>query len=344
MEPKMTVLDAAQFLNMTSQGIIKRMKSQNLDFKKIQNRVYFGYSTAKQIFNIKIAPTVIATQIVKGGTGKSSLTMNLAIRANLYGLKVLCIDLDQQANLSILFGVNDSEYLPVMHDVIKSDGKLKIENNLIEIFEGLHLFPSKLENAALDDAILINGLGVDRAYKDIIDPLKSYYDVIFIDCPPALGRSVVAAAYAADKIIAPVTPDKLCVTGLRMLHNLLLEIKESKYGRSIPYEIIYNKFDNRTSLSKDILTSLLTNETYKEKLNENYIRQSQEFPNSTAKKTSIYDTFKTTTAKEDIDAVIRSLLNLGTNVHADIEEATKISIISIATNNNKTSKKSAVQG
>src|SRR4029077_8382561 len=112
--------------------------------------------------------------------------------------------------------------------------------------------------------------------------LKSYYDLILIDCPPALGRSVVAAANAADKIIAPVIPDRLCLTGLKLLDNMLSDIKESKYGRNIPYEIVYNRFDSRTSLSKDVLSYLLTHKTYKNKLNENYIRQSQEFPNSSA--------------------------------------------------------------
>lgn len=310
MEPKMSIPDAARFLNITSQAVLKKMKNNKLERQKVNNRVYFGHSTSNKLFNLSVSPSVIATQIVKGGTGKSTITMAIAIRANLYGLKVLCIDLDQQANLSILFGITDVENYHVMYDVIKSKGKLKIERNLIEISTGLHLFPSKLENAALDDMILIQGLGVDRVYKDIIIPLKDYYDLILIDCPPALGRSVAAAAHAADKIISPVIPDKLCLTGLRLLHNLLEEIKESKYGRKIPYEIVYNRFDGRTNLSKEVLSSLLTSDIYKERLNPNYIRQCQEFSNSAAKKNSIYDSLITSSAQEDIDSLTRNLLGL----------------------------------
>ena len=333
MEPKMTVPNAAQFLNVTSQAILKKLKNKKLERKKINNRVYFGYLTAKQLFNLTISPSIIATQIVKGGTGKSTITMAIAIRANLYGLKVLCIDLDQQANLSILFGINDVENYHVMYDIIKSTGKIKIENNLIEISTGLHLFPSKLENAALDDTILIQGLGIDRVYKDIITPLKGYYDLILIDCPPALGRSVAAAAHAADKIISPVTPDKLCLTGLRLLHNLLEEIKESKYGKKIPYEIVYNRFDGRTSLSKEVLSSLLTNNTYKEKLNPNYIRQCQEFSNSAAKRTSIYDSLITSSAQEDIDALTKNLLGLeNIKINSPYDENQKRLIISASSN------------
>ncbi|MBL4705232.1 MAG: ParA family protein [Flavobacteriales bacterium] len=336
----MTVPEAANFLNITSQAIVKKLKSKNLDFEKVQNRIYFGYNSSKKIFDLKTKPVVIATQIVKGGTGKSSITMNLAIRANLYGLKVLCIDLDQQANLTELFGFDAVEDHPIMLDVIESDGKIKIENNLIEITQGLHLFPSRLDNAALDDTILLKGLGIDRVYKELIAPLKSYYDVIFIDCPPALGRSVTAAAYASDKIIAPVAPDRLCLTGLRLLHETLEEIKESKYGREIPYEIVYNKFDSRTSLSKEVLSTLLTHPIYKDKMNLNYIRQSQEFPNSAAIRTSVFDTFKSTAAKEDIDLLLQNLLDINKKP-SETNEAPKISVVSISTKKIKKPKQAA---
>ena len=333
----MTISDAAHFLNITSQAILKKIKKNNLQRQKINNRVYFGHLTSKKLFNLSVYPSIIATQIVKGGTGKSTITMAIATRANLYGLKVLCIDLDQQANLSILFGVSDVENYHVMYDVVKSKGKLKIENNLIEISTGLHLFPSKLENAALDDTILIQGLGIDRVYKDIITPLKDYYDLILIDCPPALGRSVAAAAHAADKIISPVTPDKLCLTGLKLLHNLLEEIKESKYGKKIPYEIVYNRFDGRTTLSKEVLSSLLTNDIYKGKLNPNYIRQCQEFSNSAAKKTSIYDSLITSSAQEDIDALTKNLLGLeDSKNNLAYDENQKRSIISVSSNELRT--------
>ena len=340
MEPKMTVQDAAAFLQISSQAVVKKLKSKNLHYKKIHNRIFFKHATAKAIFNLKITPKIFATQIVKGGTGKSNITMNAAIRCNLYGLKVLCIDLDQQANLTELFGVESRDEHLVMLDVIESEGKTKIENNLIEITEGLHLFPSRLDNAALDDKILVNGLGIDRVYKDIITPLKSYYDVIFIDCPPALGRSVAAAAHSSDKILAPVIPDRLCLTGLRLLHETLEEIEHSNYGRKIPYEIIYNKFDNRTSLSKEVLSSILASEIYKEKINLNYIRQSQEFPNAAASRTSIFDTFKTTSAKEDIDAFVQNLLGIEkTEDEHQTKEQFEAKKISISCPQQKTKKK-----
>ena len=227
MIPKMTITDASQFLDITPQGVMKKIKNLKLPYCKSQNRIYFGYETSKELFNILIKPKILAFQIVKGGTGKSNISLNFAIRANLYGLKVLCIDLDQQANLTTLFDI-DAQGLTIMHDIILSNGKKKIEDNLVKISEGLHLFPSSLENAALDDEILVRGLGIDRVYKDIFEPLREYYDLIIIDCPPALGRSVGAAACAADEVIAPVIPDKLCLRGLQLLEDSLKELEEKK--------------------------------------------------------------------------------------------------------------------
>jgi chromosome partitioning protein len=327
MIPKMTITDASQFLDITPQGVMKKIKNLKLPYCKSQNRIYFGYETSKELFNISIKPKILAFQIVKGGTGKSNISLNFAIRANLYGLKVLCIDLDQQANLTTLFDI-DAQGLTIMHDIILSNGKKKIEDNLVKISEGLHLFPSSLENAALDDEILVRGLGIDRVYKDIFEPLREYYDLIIIDCPPALGRSVGAAACAADEVIAPVIPDKLCLRGLQLLEDSLKELEEKKYGRKVPFKIVFNKFDSRTNLSKEILAGLFNNKNYKDKLNDTYIRTSQDIPNACANKVSLFDSLKPSFIKEDIDLLTRDLLGINIKNKTTKQINKKVSVIS----------------
>lgn len=309
MFPKMTVADAANFLGVSTQAIIKKIKTKGLPYHKKQNRIYFGYETSRKIFDISIPSKIISFQIVKGGTGKSNLSMNVAVRASLYGLKTLCIDLDQQANLTELFGV-DAQNLVTMVDIIESNETIKIKDNLIEVAKGLFLFPSKLENAVLDDKILTKGLGIDRVYKEIIEPLKKTYDLIVIDCPPALGRSVGAAAFASDEIIAPVIPDNLCLRGLHLLDESLKQMAKTKYGRKIPYRIVYNKFDSRTTLSKEILAGLLRSDVYKDKLNDTYIRNSQDVPKTCIHRVSLFDSLKPSPIKEDIDCLVIDLLGL----------------------------------
>lgn len=100
MNPKMTAKEAAEFLGISARQVFKRLLAAELPYSKVNGAVCFGYPTARQLFRLSLKPKAISFQIVKGGTGKTSLACAVAIRANLYGLRVLCIDLDQQGNLT----------------------------------------------------------------------------------------------------------------------------------------------------------------------------------------------------------------------------------------------------
>jgi len=308
MNPKMLAIDAAALLNVSVQAIHKQLKTKNLEFIKSQNRVYFGHNTAKQIFKLKIKPKVVAIQIVKGGTGKTSLAHSIAIRASLYGIKVLCIDLDQQGNLTQAFQVNP-EKIPVMVDIVNNN--FSIQDSIVPVIDGIDLIPSRIENAVLDNVLMLKRAPLDRIYKEQISLLKKTrnYGLILIDCPPALGQSVAAASLAVDFVVAPVTPEKFSLSGLKVTNQEIENIKNT-YKKNIPLRIILNKFDSRTSLSHETLSLLIKHDIFGPKLFKSYIRTSQEFPNATAQETSIFDTLKNSSAKEDIDLLTRELLGI----------------------------------
>jgi len=322
MQPKITISEAAQFLNVTNQAISKKLKQKSLKSIRSGNKVAFSYSTSKEIFQFDFKNKVIAMQIVKGGVGKTAMAMSIASRASVYGAKTLCIDLDQQANLTNYFGIK-SDNLPIMIDVLK--GKTKLEENLIEVADGLHLFPSRIDNAVLDDHIMIESLRLDRVFSDHIIPLKKFYDLIIIDCPPSLGRSVAAAALAADYIIAPLIPDSQCLIGLNLLEKGLKKLSD-KYNRLVPFKILFNKFDGRTTLSRNIITHLLKHKAYRDCLFKTYVRQNQDFANSCAKHESIFDSIKPSTAKEDIDFLTQEILDI---VPTSEEKNQDVSIVSL---------------
>ncbi len=309
MKPKMTAADASIFLNQTVQNIHRLLKVKQLSWSKSANRVYFGHDTTKQLFNINFSNSnkVISIQIVKGGPGKTSLTKSLGIRAALYGARVLLIDLDQQGNLTNDL-IPSSDSVPVMIDLI-SDNELSIKDAIVPVFDGLDLLPSRLENSALDNTLTLEHHPLDRVFKDKIDSIKNDYDLILIDCPPAISASVAAAALASDLVICPVAPEKYCLDGLKMTHSELVNL-EKKFKKHIPFKIVINKFDNRTLLSSEILELLHKSSTYGSKLYKTFIRSSQEFSNSTAKKESIFDGLRITPAQEDIDAITREILDL----------------------------------
>jgi len=165
MKPKMTAIEAASFLGVTVQAVHKQLRTKDLAFEKSQNRVFFSHSTSKKLFPIEFKHKVIAIQIVKGGTGKTSLAQSIAVRANLYGARVLCIDLDQQGNLTQSFNVNSEEF-PAMIDLL-TEGH-PIANVIVPIVPGLDLIPSRIENAILDNTIMLKRFPLDRVYRDTL--------------------------------------------------------------------------------------------------------------------------------------------------------------------------------
>ena len=310
MEAKISVTDAAQILKLENQSVVKRLKTKGLEYKKSKNRIYFGHKTSRELFytnNQSKSCVTIATQIVKGGTGKTSITLNLATRFCLLGKKVAIIDLDQQSNLTTHCGI-DAENLPIMIDII--EGAADITKSMVKVNDGLYLLPSRIDNAVLDDTILFKSLPLDRVYKQQIDKLKPLYDVIFIDCPPALGRSVGAMALSSDLILCPVSPDKQCLTGIKLLNDGLEELEKRNLGSKVKYKIIFNKYDGRTNASRKLLSILFESPYYRDHMLKTYIRNNQEFVNCCIKSTSIYVTLQTSSAKDDIDCLAQELIDI----------------------------------
>lgn len=313
MDPKMTVRDAAKFLNISCKQAQQLLLNFDLPFSLTKNKAdtfaanYFNYSTAKHLFKIDKKPLAIAFQIVKGGTGKTSLASAFAVRANLYGLRVLCIDLDQQGNLTHTFEV-DAESVPVMIDILAED--YAFEEAITRVYSGMDLISSRIENALIDEVIKLKGIPLDMVYTAAFNSLKEQYDLLVIDCPPNLGKSVAAVTLAVDMVVSPVVPEKFALSGLKITANTIKELEDS-YEINIPFGVVLNKYDARTILSQEALNMLLRHPLYKDFLLQTYIHSSQEFPNAIAKGQSIYDTIKPSLAKDDIDNLTREILQLG---------------------------------
>ena len=305
----MTAVDAAKLKNVTTQAIHKELKAKSLESYKNNNRVYFRHDTAKKIFNHSFKKSIISFQIVKGGTGKTTITHAFAIRANLYGAKVLCIDLDQQGNLTQAFGVN-CDNSPVMVDII--DDTTLIDKAIINITSGLDIIPSRIENAVLDNHLMLNKHPLDRVYKNIINTVIENYDLIVIDCPPAIGQSVTAATLASDTIIFPLTPEKFSLSGLEISYKEISTINK-RFNTSCNFKILLNKFNMRTALSSEVLAKIMNHPLFQKMTCNTFIRSCQDFPNMLYAATNIFSNTKSSAAKDDIDLLTKEILNLNIN-------------------------------
>lgn len=302
MNPKMTSKDAADFLGVSTRQAYKLLLEEDLPHIRVGSYVYFDYSTARQLFRLTVKPKTVSFQIVKGGTGKTSLACAVAVRANLYGLRVLCIDLDQQGNLTNSFGV-DAESLPVMVDILAEN--YSYEEAITRVYPGMDVLASRIENALLDDVIKLRRLKLNKVYREAFENLKQKYDLIVIDCPPNLGQSVAAVTLGVDQVIAPVVADAYALSGLKATRNAIHELEQA-YKTRISLGVTVNKYDPRTVLSqeaKHMLAGL-----------RSHVHASTEFPDAISRGESLFDTLKPSQAKRDVDQLTREILGLDKHV------------------------------
>lgn len=305
MKPKLTFTDISKFLNSFPQAVHKKIKDRGIKYHQSSKTNYLTHDEAREFLQIKVKPSIISFELVKGGVGKTSLSFHCAVRASLYGLKCAIIDLDQQANLTRAFGINETN-TPLMINIIND--ALPLKDNLIKISNGLDLLPSGFENAMLNTALLMNKLPLDKAFEQIYK-LKESYDLIFIDCPPDLGAAITAAALVSDLIIAPIEPDRFSLSGLELTLSEINKIS-NLHKRRIPVRIILNKFNSKTNLSHQTLSNLFVNEKTRDLVLKTFIAANQDFPNAFDKNISLFDTCRQSQAKNDIDTLLKELIEI----------------------------------
>ena len=193
---------------------------------------------------------IIALANQKGGVGKTTTSMNLAASLATLEKKVLLIDADQQANASSGLGVDLSTVDCSIYECLinQTDPREAIYTTDIE---NLDIIPSHI-NLAGAEVEMFNLPNRERLFKKVIEPLKSDYDYILIDCAPALGLITVNALTAADSVIIPVQCEYFALEGISKLLNTIKIIKK-KMNPELEIEgFLLTMYDSRLRLANQI--------------------------------------------------------------------------------------------
>lgn len=197
----------------------------------------------------------------KGGVAKSVSTSNIGVElANTYGLKVLMVDLDPQANLTIISGVEPESLDMTISDVLVSYSKkdrVKIEEVIIQLSDNLYLAPSIIDLAATD-TILQSVMSREYVLKKALSSVMDLFDVVLIDCPPSLGLLPLNALSSSDFVIIPCATEYLAYRGLKLILDTISGVKENLNENLELYGMLATRH-KRTTHSKEILDLLQEN-------------------------------------------------------------------------------------
>src|SRR5438552_5275569 len=197
---------------------------------------------------------VIAFTNQKGGVAKTTTTLNLAVAFSEKGHRVLCVDLDPQANLTMSHGIDPASLELSMYDVLV---------NHVSIREVIRKREVDVACASIDlagaEIAMSTQIGRERSLEKALAPILEDYDFICIDTPPSLGLLTINALTAADKVIVPVQCEYLSMRGLIQLQNTLSMIRENLNPEVQIEGILPTLVDTRTVHAKEAIELLEEN-------------------------------------------------------------------------------------
>lgn len=207
--------------------------------------------------------TVIALTNQKGGVGKTTTTVNLGVGLSKQGNRVLLIDNDPQASMTLSLGFkNPDDLYPTVTDIMKNimeDGEITKEFSVLKSDEGVDVLPANLELCGIE-VQLVNEMSREMILKTYIDSIRDKYDYILIDCMPSLGMLTFNALVAADKVIIPTQPEYLSAKGLEQLIRTVNRVKKRMNPDLNIGGILLTMVDSRTLLARDV--SMVIKQTF----------------------------------------------------------------------------------
>ena len=211
---------------------------------------------------VKQPGRVLAIVNQKGGVGKTTTAINLAAALAMDGLPTLLIDCDPQANTTGGLGLaRDAERLSI-YDLLT--GAASIAQTIVPTdVADLSLVPGS-KNLIGANLELVSQDRREYKLRDALEPVRSNYPFILLDCPPALDLLTLNALVAADGLLVPMQAEYFALEGISELVNTLDSVAQA-FNKGLGLEgVVLTMYDDRTNLSQQVSANL--REFFKDKL------------------------------------------------------------------------------
>ena len=185
----------------------------------------------------------------KGGVGKTTSSINLGAALVELGRKVLLLDLDPQANLTLSLGIGRQ---PVtIYEALRGESELvpfACKPNLDVITSSLDLSGAEME--------LVNEPGRESLLAHLFEPVQDEYDYIIIDCPPSLGLLTLNALTASDYVYIPLQAEFLAAQGVSKIKQVIDKVRFRLNKRLQIGGVIATMYDSRRVLNRDVVDTI----------------------------------------------------------------------------------------
>lgn len=216
----------------------------------------------------------------KGGVGKTTTAASLVAGLERLGHSVLAIDMDGQANLTGLLGIGEQE--ENIYTALKGDG---VPLPIYENEAGLKVVPSTLDLQAAEMELATEA-GRELLLRQLLEPYRTHFDYVIIDCPPSLGLLTLNALTASTDVIIPVEAEPLALKGMSTILGVIEKVKRRLNSQLRVMGVLLTKYDGRKIINREVRATV--QEHYPDLMFKTMIRDNIRLAETAAVKQDIF--------------------------------------------------------
>ncbi len=235
----------------------------------------------------------------KGGVGKTTSAISIGAGLVELGKRVMLIDLDPQANLTLSLGLGRPKV--TIYEAMRGEAELEP----LEVKPDMDVVASSLDLSGAEME-LINEAGREYILRELIEPHTLNYDYIIIDCPPSLGLLTLNALTSSDTVIIPLQTQFLALQGLMKIKQVVDKVKFRLNKKLNIGGVIATMYDSRKVLNRDVVETIQKH--FGDRVFKTYIRDNVSLAEAPAERKDIFAYNKRSNGAKDYLALSKEIV------------------------------------